>query len=82
MRSEREIDWIVEQTRKPLEARIKVLEAERSAAIRETGNLRDGITKAIGMKWIEVPQPLGGVVRVCPDDSAIIAACAALTKDP
>lgn len=48
------------------------------SACRETGDLRDGVTKAIGMKWNEMPQPFGGMAYSCPDDVQIIAECARL----
>jgi hypothetical protein len=51
---------------------------EIEAAHRETGELRQGITKALGMEWHKVPS--GGAV--CPDDKDIIAACSALRRAP
>lgn len=44
------------------------------AARKETGDLREGVTRAIGLRWITHPD---GGAR-CPDDVDIVAACASL----
>lgn len=56
-----------------LTERCKTLEAERDAAVKETNNLRDGLTRAMKMPWAEMPQPSGGMATRCPDDQEIIA---------
>ena len=54
-----------------LEAELAKLRAKADAYMKETGDLRQAITEAAGMPWIENPQPLGGMGYICPDDKAI-----------
>jgi len=68
------INALISAARKEDQARIAELEGEVAAAAKETGDLREAVTTALEMPWIEMPQPLGGVAHRCPDDVDIIAA--------
>ena len=59
------------------------LREDAEAAMRETGNLREAVTEALGMQWHEMPQPFGDAGYRCPDDTEIVTALrAALSGEP